>query len=89
MKIHTKTINLKYQLQRRIINLNCLTDCILYQDCFESDNTDNPLIETHVNKIENRIPFKIKKGYYFKLLIPEMMKLLGSTKGKLTKDENG
>ena len=28
---HTKTINLKYQLQRRMINLNYLTDIILYQ----------------------------------------------------------
>ena len=32
---------------------------------------------------------KIKTGYYLKLLIPETMKLLGSTKSKITKDENG
>ena len=30
-KSQTKTINLKYQLQRGMINLNYLTDCILYQ----------------------------------------------------------
>ena len=44
----------------------------------------------HVNKIENRITFKIKKGYYLELSTPETMKLLGSTKSKITKDdENG
>ena len=40
-------------------------------------------------KIENRITFKIKTGYYLELLMPETMKLLGSTKSKTTKDENG
>ena len=30
-KNHTKAINLKYQLQREMINLNYLTDHILYQ----------------------------------------------------------
>ena len=43
----------------------------------------------YVNKIENRITFKIKTGYYLELLTPETMKLLGSTKSKITKDENG
>ena len=43
----------------------------------------------YVNKIENRITFKIKTGYYLELLTPETMKLLGSTKSKITKDKNG
>ena len=42
-----------------------------------------------MNKIENRMTFKLITGYYLKLLTPEMMKLLGSTKNKITKDENG
>ena len=33
--------------------------------------------------------FKIKTGYYLELLTPETTKLLGSTKSKITKDENG
>ena len=33
--------------------------------------------------------FKTKGGYYLELLTPETMKLLGSTKSKITKDENG
>ena len=43
----------------------------------------------YVNKIENRTTLKIKTGYYLELLTPETMKLLGSTKSKITKSENG
>ena len=43
----------------------------------------------YIHKIENRITFKIKTGYYLELLTPETMKLLGSTKSRITKDENG
>ena len=50
--------------------------------------TDNPSIQIHINKIENRITFKIKTGYYLELLTPEIMKLLGSTEKKTTKDKN-
>ena len=32
--------------------------------------------------------FKIKTGYYLELLMTETMKLLGSTKSKITKDKN-
>ena len=65
------------------------------QDYFEyilkkhSESVDNPSIRIYVNKIENRITFKIKNGYYLELLTPETMKLLGSTKSKITKDKNG
>ena len=43
----------------------------------------------YINRIENRITFKIKNGYYLELLTPGTMKLLGSTKSKITKDKNG
>ena len=42
----------------------------------------------HIDRIENRITFKIKTGYYLELLTLETTKLLGSTKSKITKDEN-
>ena len=51
--------------------------------------TDNPSIRIYINKIENRITFKIKTGYYLELLTSETMKLLRRTKIKITKDENG
>ena len=50
--------------------------------------TDNPSTMIHVNKIENRITFKIKAGYYLQRLRPETTKLLGRSKSKITKDEN-
>ena len=51
--------------------------------------TDNSPIRIYVNKVENRIIFKIKRGYYLEYLTPETMKLLGSTKSKITKNKNG
>ena len=42
----------------------------------------------YVNKTENRITFKIEAGYFLKLLMPETIKLLGSTKSNITKDGN-
>ena len=43
----------------------------------------------YVNKIENRITFKIKTGYYLELLAPETMKLLSIIENKITKDKTG
>ena len=40
-------------------------------------------------KIENRVTFKIKNGHSLEFLTTETMKLLGSTKNKITKDKNG
>ena len=51
--------------------------------------TDNPPVKIYVNKIEIRITFKIKTGCYLELLMRETMKLLESTKNKITKDESG
>ena len=33
----------------------------------------------NINKIENRITFEMKTGFYIKLLTPETMILFGST----------
>ena len=70
---------------------------ILYQifkiilSLFQKNNEkiDDPSIRLYVNKIENRITFKIKTGYYLELLTPETMKLLGITENEITKDKNG
>ena len=53
------------------------------------ENIDNPSVKIYINKNENRITFRIKNGYSLELLTPETMKLLGSTKNKITKDKNG
>ena len=51
-------------------------------------NIDNTSVRIYINKIENRITFKIKTGYYLELLTLETMKLLGSTENKIAKDKN-
>ena len=46
-------------------------------------------IKININKIKNRITLIIKTRYYLELLTPETMNLLGSTKIKIIKNENG
>ena len=79
-------------------NLDYLIDHILYH-IFKTilniylkehgEKTINTSMRVYVNKIENRITFKIKTGYYIEFLTPETMKLFQSTNRKITKDENG
>ena len=77
-----------------MINLSYLMVRILYQVFQIILNTflkkhggdiEEPSARIYVNKIENRITFKITNGYSLELL----MKLLGSTKNKIIKDKNG
>ena len=78
-------------------SLKYLMDHILYQ-MFEiiriytkkhGEKNVNPSIRIYINKIENRITFKMKTGYSLELFTPETMKLLGSTKNNITENENG
>ena len=46
-------------------------------------------IRVYVNEKYIRIIVKINTRYYLKLGMPETMTLLGSTKNKIIKDENG
>ena len=61
------------------------------QDYFEfiikNNLTENLLIQIYPNKIKNRIVFKIKTGCKLELLMPETMKLLGSTKKDTDQDK--
>ena len=68
-KVIQKQINLKYQLQHGMKNLIYLMDCILYQisRLKHGEKTDNSSIRIYINKIENRITFKIKTRYDLKL----------------------
>ena len=47
---------------------------------------NNPPVEIYVNKIKNRIVFKIKTGYKLELLLPETLKLLGSIKSDVDQE---
>ena len=53
------------------------------------EDIDKPAVRIYVNKIENRITFKIKNGYNLELLTKETMKLLGTTENKITTDKHG
>ena len=76
------------------MNLNYQMDHIQYQIfkiiliIFLKNSVDDPPTEIFVSKNENKITFKIKNGYYLELLTPETMKLLGSTKSKITGEKN-
>ena len=50
---------------------------------------DNPPVQIYVNKIKNRIVFKIKAGYKLELLPEETMQLLGSSKKVIDKSKDG
>ena len=54
-----------------------------------TESVDNLSIEIYVSKIENRVTFKIKNGYYLEFLTPETLKLLGSTERQINEDKNG
>ena len=75
---------------------NDLTDHILYQIfkiilsiIKKNTKTDNPPIKIYVNKVDNRITFKIKTGHYLELSTTGTMILLRNTKSKKTKNEKG
>ena len=50
---------------------------------------DNPPVQIYVNKLKNRIVFKIKTGYKLELLTEETMQLLGSSKKVIDKNKDG
>ena len=83
-KISDSTWNKRFKLPDGSYSVSDIPD---YFECILKKHeaaTDNPSIRIYVNKIENGITFKIKTGYYLEPLIPETMKLLGSTKSKIT-----
>ena len=88
-KISAPTWNEEFELPDRSYSISDIQDYFEYILKKHSESVDNPSIRIYVNKIENRITFKMKSGYYLELLTPEIMKLLGSTENKITKDKNG
>ena len=73
------TWNNKFELLDGLYSVSHIQDYFEYILKKHGEETDNPSIRIYVNKIENRITFKIKTGYYLELLTPEAMKLLRST----------
>ena len=88
-KISAPTWNDKFELPDGSYSVSDIQDYFEYILKKHGENIDNPSVKIYLNKIENRITFRIKSGYSLELLKPETMKLLGSTENKITKDKNG
>ena len=88
-KISAPTWSEEFELPDGSYSVSDIQDYFEYILKKHSESVDNPSIRIYINKIKNRITFKIKNGYYLELLTPETMKLLGITASKITKDKNG
>ena len=88
-KISSPTWNEEFTLPDGSYSISDIQDYFQYILKKHGKNTDTPSKQIYVNKIENRITFKIKNGYSLELLTKETMNLFGSTKNKITKDKNG
>ena len=88
-KISTPTWNEEFTLPHGSYSVSYIQDYFQYILKKLGENTNKPSMQIYVNKIENGITFKIKKGYSLELLTKATMKLLGSTKNKITKDKIG
>ena len=80
--------NDEFELPDGLYSVSDIQDYFKYILKKHGENTNKPSVKIYVNKIENRITLKIKDGYSIELLTPETMKLLGSTKNKITDDKN-
>ena len=88
-KISAQTWNEAFELPDGSYSISDIQDYFEYIFQIHSESVDNPSIKIYVNKIKNRIMFKIKSGYYLELLTPETMELLGSAESKITKNKIG
>ena len=88
-EISAPTWNDKFELSDESCSVSDIQDYFEYILKNHRENTDKPSVQIYVNKIENRVPFKIRNEYSLERLTSETMKSLGSTENKITKDENG
>ena len=79
----------KFELPNGSYSVSDIQDYFEYNLEKHGEDIDEASVQILVNKIENKITFKVKKGYSLELLTPETMKLLESTKNKVIKDKNG
>ena len=68
-KISAPKWNQEFELPDVSYSIQDIQDYFEYMLKNHGQKTVNPSIKIYVNEIENRITFKIKKGYYFELLL--------------------
>ena len=76
-KTSAPTWNDKFELPDGSYSVSNIQDYFEYILKKHGENIDNPSVKIYVNKIENRITFRIKNGYSLELLTLEPMKLVG------------
>ena len=69
-KISAPIWSKEFKLQDGSFSITDIQDFFEYVLKKNSEYVDNPSIKIYINKIENRITFKIKTGYYLELLTP-------------------
>ena len=87
-KIFAPTWNDKFELSDGSYSVSDIQDYFEYILKKHGEDIDKPSVQIYVNKIENRVTFKVKNGYSLEFLTPETVKLLGSTKNEITKYKN-
>ena len=88
-KISAPTWNDEFNLPNGSYSVSDIQDYFEYIIKKHETIADNPLVKIYVNKIKNRIVFKIKTGYKLELLAEETMQLLGSSKNVIHENKNG
>ena len=87
-KIFAPTWNDKFELPDGSYSVSDIQDYFEYILEKYGEDIVKSSVQIYVNKIENRITFKIKNEYSLEHLASDTMKLLGSTEYKITKVKN-
>ena len=82
-KISAPTWSDTFDLSHGSYQISDIQNYFVYILKKHGESADDPSFRIYINKIENRITFKIKNGYYLELLTLETMRLLGSAKNKI------
>ena len=88
-KIHSPIWNDEFNLSDGSYNIEKIQDYFKYIIEKHETIANNPAVQIYVNKIKNRIAFKINTGYKLELLTEEIMQLLGSSEKVTDKNKNG
>ena len=89
LKIIAPTWNDEFELPDSSYSVLDIQDYIGYIIKKHETLTIIPPIHVYINRINNRLVFKIKDGYKLELETPETMKLIGRIKKLIGKTKNG
>ena len=88
-KISTATWNDEFNLPDGSYSVSDIQNYFEYIIEKHETIADNPPVQIYVNKITNRISFKINTGYKLELLTKKSMQLLGDSKTDIDQNKDG